>query len=440
LGFASALTGAIIMAGIFLLQPDKDLFEFQPAHQMAALTDQEPAGHTKAIELQPSWNGKDRKVKAKVIPISPAPIIEVNSEDVDLLTILEQENALSQSAVTADDITSPDNTLGSDIGQANNYESEPAPIVPLKGLPRTETNLSPRVNAAAIQATSTEDLNLASTARPAAIASQVNANDQQLTEAEAIPATASQKSKGKTSKWSVQYYATPSISYRFIDEERNYDQSMVNSGNLPPYYMSKVNQLVNHTPKLGIEGGVAWQYQVTERLAVKFGVQANYRQFGISAYQEAAASPAMLRLDQGMTYDTVINFSSINNFSGDKPAELTNSYLQFAVPVGFELALANGKKAQFVVGTTLQPTYVAAQQTWLLSSDYQHYTKESSLMKRFNMNMGVEMMIRFKGAGLNWQVGPQVRYQMQPSVDLKYPIREHLIDYGLKFGVTKTLR
>ena len=41
---------------------------------------------------------------------------------------------------------------------------------------------------------------------------------------------------------------------------------------------------------------------------------------------------------------------------------------------------------------------------------------------------------------VKWIVGPQFRYQMLSSYTDNYPIREHLVDYGLKVGLKKTIK
>jgi hypothetical protein len=246
--------------------------------------------------------------------------------------------------------------------------------------------------------------------------------------------------KAKPSKWSVQYYATPSLSYRYIKEEKNIDPHLLSTNSVPAYYLSKVNSLVNQTPKLGLEAGAAFRYKVTDQFLVKMGLQGNFRQYGIDAYNQRPTD-AIIRMSQGTDhFDTLTFSSSFGNFAGDEPANLTNYYVQLAVPLGFELALTKNSKSQFVVGSTIQPTYIAAHQAWLLSADYQNYVKAGSeMINRFNLNLGAEFLFRFAGkGGINWQVGPQIRYQLLPSVNAKYPIHENLIDYGVKFGISKS--
>ena len=60
---------------------------------------------------------------------------------------------------------------------------------------------------------------------------------------------------------------------------------------------------------------------------------------------------------------------------------------------------------------------------------------------KWNINTGIEAFMQFNGKkGISWQVGPQIRYQLLPGAVRSYPVREHLIDYGLKIGFVKTLQ
>jgi hypothetical protein len=57
-----------------------------------------------------------------------------------------------------------------------------------------------------------------------------------------------------------------------------------------------------------------------------------------------------------------------------------------------------------------------------------------------NLNANLESFFGYTIGSYRWQIGPQVRYQMLPSLVDKYPNREYLINYGLKIGVVKKLK
>jgi len=68
------------------------------------------------------------------------------------------------------------------------------------------------------------------------------------------------------------------------------------------------------------------------------------------------------------------------------------------------------------------------------------WTKMPSLYRTFNINTALEAYISVQLGSLKWSVGPQFRYQLLSSYKKEYPIKEHLYDYGIKLGMTKTLK
>jgi hypothetical protein len=98
------------------------------------------------------------------------------------------------------------------------------------------------------------------------------------------------------------------------------------------------------------------------------------------------------------------------------------------------------ERLQLHVGGTVQPTYLLNTNSYLLTTDYTNYTKEPSLFRRWNLNGAVEAFLSYKIGGIRWQIGPEFRYQFLSSYSRQYPIRENLKEYGIKIGITKTIR
>jgi len=125
---------------------------------------------------------------------------------------------------------------------------------------------------------------------------------------------------------------------------------------------------------------------------------------------------------------------------GFKVQNLRNQYFEFSLPVGLEYRLWGNDKIQLNVAGTLQPTYLLNHNTYLITTDFENYTKEPSLVRRWNLNTSAEIFLSYKTGGLKWTVGPQFRYQLLSSYVNKYPIHEYLMEYGIKIGVAKTIR
>jgi hypothetical protein len=92
------------------------------------------------------------------------------------------------------------------------------------------------------------------------------------------------------------------------------------------------------------------------------------------------------------------------------------------------------------IASSIQPTYVFANYAYLISTNLKNYAKEPSLNRRWNINSSIEASLHVKTGDYNWSFSPQYRYQLISSFKNKYPIKENLLDMGLKIGVTKTIR
>ena len=242
----------------------------------------------------------------------------------------------------------------------------------------------------------------------------------------------------KPSKWSLQLYATPSVSYRYLIEDKAKITDPA-SGPVAPYLTNSVNEFVRQQPKLGLEVGGAVLYKLADNFRVKTGLQLNYRQFGIDAFA-TTFQPAMLMLDRNNTLEPVVQYTNISNQTGYKPIQLSNKYLQLAIPVGFDLKMASVSKVDYYMSAASQFTYQIASSSYLLSSDFKNYIKHPDLNRKFNMNAAIEAFASFEAGGVTWQAGPQIRYQLLPGTKNVYNIQEHLIDYGFKVGIVKNFK
>lgn len=199
-----------------------------------------------------------------------------------------------------------------------------------------------------------------------------------------------------------------------------------------------LNNLVNHKPAIGFEIGTNFIYALNKDFSVRAGFQFNYSRYDIQAYGTNATDRATISLSNSA--DSITSYTRLRNFSGDNVQNLRNQYFEFALPIGLEYRLWGNDKIQLNVAGTLQPTYLLNRNTYLITTDFENYTKEPSLVRRWNLNTSAEIFISYKTGGLKWQVGPQFRYQLFSSYVNKYPIHEYLMEYGIKIGVAKTIR
>lgn len=111
------------------------------------------------------------------------------------------------------------------------------------------------------------------------------------------------------------------------------------------------------------------------------------------------------------------------------------------MPIGVEYkVLGSESKLQLNIAATIQPTYLLNRNSYLITTDYKGYMRQPSLVRRWNANGGLETYVSYHTGSVRWQVGPQFRYQLLSTYSRKYPIKEQLMEYGFKIGVTKTLK
>lgn len=249
----------------------------------------------------------------------------------------------------------------------------------------------------------------------------------------------------KVSKIGFQFYVTPSKSYRTLSDAEVKDVIQpisvqnVNSQNIPLglNYSATVNDIVRHSPSIGLEVGLAALYNISNRLKLKTGVQLNVRQYHIETFKTATRDVSTLSLINNSGIQTINLFSTYNNNTGYKSEQLNNQTYQVSIPVGIQWEVLKGNKVGLNAEASVQPTYSINNSTFLLSTDYKNYTDGNGLLRKWNINTSVGINFSYKSGSNLWQIGPQVRFQHLPSYNDQYPIKEHLLDYGIRLGITR---
>jgi len=234
-------------------------------------------------------------------------------------------------------------------------------------------------------------------------------------------------------------YVSPTVSYRKLvghASKSNYSYSgFAYSANLG--FPTDVNDAVTHKPSVGIELGTAFIYPVSKKFRIKAGLQFNLNNYQVEAYSYI---PEIAPFGAGNFTQPINTVSYYRNFNGFDKTWLKNSHFMVSVPLGVELTVIGNKRVAFNIASTIQPTYVINNDAYLVSTNLKNYAQEPSLYRKWNIHAGGEAFMSINTGTVNWVVGPQVRYQILSSYKEKYPIKEHLIDFGFKIGVTKTLK
>lgn len=247
----------------------------------------------------------------------------------------------------------------------------------------------------------------------------------------------SPKKRSSKNKFGYQIYVAPSISYRKLNEDPAIEKGNT-TGPVGLNYVTDVNNVVRHKPGTGIEAGVAWMYYLSNKIKVKSGLQFNVREYSIEAYR-SSTELASIALISNNGFDTVNTYAIYRTRNGYDPAELVNRYYQLSIPIGIEWEIIGNKKVQLNVAGSIQPTYLLNNNAYLLTTNFKNYTESPDMVRRWNINSNIETFISIKAGDYKWQLGPQLRYQPYSTFIRQYPIKEHLLDYGFKLGVSKIL-
>jgi hypothetical protein len=241
-------------------------------------------------------------------------------------------------------------------------------------------------------------------------------------------------------KWSFEMYVTPSISYRRLTgnvSNANYANMSV-SGNFG--YPSDVNAAVVHKPSMGVELGSALIYPVNKTFRFKVGLQLNYDQYRIQAYSYVPEMASFGASNAGYFSTPINEVSFYRNFNGYSRTWLKNEHFMISMPVGVEMNLAGREnRVQFGISSSIQPTYMLNDNAYLISTNLKNYAEATSLYRNWNINGAIGAYLSVNTGPVKWVVGPQFRYQMLSSYTDNYPIREHLVEYGFKIAIRRSL-
>ena len=233
---------------------------------------------------------------------------------------------------------------------------------------------------------------------------------------------------------SWQVFVTPTISYRKLSVNKAIDNS--SAQNYPLASLPDVNSAVTHKPDIGLQIGVSGRYPIAKNLKLRGGFQFNINWYDIKAYAFNGGEVATIDLNGGQGNSTISTWTNYRNFNGYKSDWLKNFYFSVSAPIGVELKLFGNSKTNVGIAGTVQPTYILSDKAYLISTDFKNYAEVPRLIRHVNLNTSFETFVNYTSGKTNWQIGPQVRYQVLSSFQNKYPVKENLFDFGVKVGVS----
>lgn len=215
------------------------------------------------------------------------------------------------------------------------------------------------------------------------------------------------------------YYVTPSFSYRHLSDD-------------------KINNSVIHKARIGYEAGTEMSFNILKKLQFTTGLQLNYSGYNIKANNvHPIIATLILNSETQGQYNVYSTMSHYGNSTGTEFTRLKNYSLQASLPIGLQYVFAANDNIKFSAAAAFQPSFIIASQAYLLSTDKKNYLTAPDLFRKWNMNTSFTTYVSFTSNSFNWQIGPQMRYQLLSTYSKRYQDKEHLINYGIRVGISK---
>jgi hypothetical protein len=256
----------------------------------------------------------------------------------------------------------------------------------------------------------------------------------------AIEKSVSQPAHVHNDRFSWEIYIAPTLNKHYLSGI-NYATAAPSIQNAPIMVVNiaNVNGFVDNTPVMGYALGGNILYRISKNISLKAGLEFSFNRYYIKAYNSnQPQSSATLNSYLGYIADSLVNSNS--GYSLNKNSQhIQNRYYELSMPVGLEMKVAGSGRVQLHMGVNIQPSYLLNTDAYVLTDDYNNYTKDPQAFRRWNLNAGAEAFISYSVGKIRWELGPQVRYQIFSTYKNSYPLNENMLNYGIRVGISKTI-
>jgi len=253
--------------------------------------------------------------------------------------------------------------------------------------------------------------------------------------------TGTQLSHNHSDRYSWEVYITPTLNTHYLNgiNYRTMSQALPTAP-IMVVHIANVNGFVDNTPVLGYNVGGNILYRISKNISLKAGLEFSFSRYYINTYNSGQGqSAASLSSYFGYVADSLISISNGSGTIDKNPERFQNRYYQLSIPVGVDMKVVSKGKFQVHLGATLQPSYLLNTDAYVLSNDFSSYTKDAEAFRRWNLIAGAEAYISYGVGKIRWEIGPQVRYQIFSTYKNSYPLQENMLNYGIRFGISKSI-
>ena len=254
-----------------------------------------------------------------------------------------------------------------------------------------------------------------------------------ITVGEELNLKAHQKQKSKTT-WL--FYAGPFLNSVSFSGDHLIETNNQNSLSLPQ--VTQKDNRVMHNSAIGFEAGIQMNYLFAKKLQFTTGAHFTRSGYDLISNEVHPTLTTLLLKDKATGDQYSRNFvTHYGDGHGQSTSTLRNYSFQVSVPVGLQYKLFGNNKIQFNLGVNVEPSLVLKSNSYVMSSDGRNYVSVPDLYRKWNLNSNFTPFITFKSEKFKWNLGPVVRYQWLSSYTDDYTIKEHLINYGIRVGISK---
>lgn len=240
------------------------------------------------------------------------------------------------------------------------------------------------------------------------------------------------RKKNKNINWA--YYLAPSIS------SASFKGRNIRSVTIPNFIVLQNRSFhgMTYNPALGLEAGAQMNYNLSKNWNFITGADIQYSGYNIVS-NLVHPTFATLTLNDANGSEYSKNYiTHYGNGSSQNQISLLNYSLQASIPVGIQYNIWENEKIQINLASTIELSAVLKSNAFMMSSDERYYIEDPSLIRKTNMGTNFNPNIVFIGQKVKWHVGPNIHYQLFSTYKNNYLIKEHLMDYGIRIGISKS--
>lgn len=241
--------------------------------------------------------------------------------------------------------------------------------------------------------------------------------------------------KKKNNKIEWTFYINPTISTVSFFNRKTIEPSVAQSSivvlsNQPSFKLIR-------NKRIGMETGAEMSFKLSRKFKFVTGFNFSYSGYtNVSNLVHPTFATLTLNDGHGGIYEKDY-ITHYGNGQSQDHISLPNYNLEASVPVGIQYNIWGNNKVKIDIASLLEPSVLLKNDAYMISSDGRYYVNDPSLVRKTNLEANFGTYITLIGKKIKWHLGPDVRYQLFSTYKNIYPAKEHLINYGIRIGISK---